>query len=412
MNNDDQFFIMDPKMKSQSGNTCFITKKQGIRYKVYLKFPQMLQSRKVRSDLGHRWYDWVGVSKGRITSKFMTSRAKSKNRGLTRFELSFKGLPTKDYMINEFSNFVSIIPAELSYATPHSAMWSAYADCLKHSLIVVDESDEKGLGVLIYSKNSMTNDLSGVKILNWNTHSHTYITRYTFSQNLPIHVIKLVSTGRHNGNEILQISGLIYSKRMNEDVADITFMLNSKGQFAYHKPELEINKLNEIGFSRHRNCNLVVSSQVMAVRSKRIATYCLKDELPLQINEYSFHSTDDLNKIAPMNYISHSISNGEFKIDELPLIKARNLVRGFYDIHAILLHPNTYPIIVINITRKLHKLYANADLKNAISLNSKIDFNKLSPNPIGKLIIYNQSKMSANCGSKKRKMHCEIKYYQ
>ena len=36
------------------------------------------------------------------------------------------------------SQVTQIIPPELIYSTPHSAMWRAYCDCFKHTLIISD----------------------------------------------------------------------------------------------------------------------------------------------------------------------------------------------------------------------------------------------------------------------------------
>ena len=107
---------------------------KSLRCKVYLKMPEILQSKSVRSNVGNRWLSWVLKNK-----RLAKSRDASVNRGLTRIEVTHY-MDGNNYDLSTFLSLISdvtqYLAPELIYSTPHSAMWSAYCDCFTHTLIV------------------------------------------------------------------------------------------------------------------------------------------------------------------------------------------------------------------------------------------------------------------------------------
>lgn len=409
--NSEELFMED-NMKSQTGNTCFICKTKDVRYKIYLKFPQMLQCQRVRNDMGNRWHDWCQISKSHEDSKFSKTRNDTLLRGLTRMELTFSGLPSLETMVSKFDEFINLFPKELSYSTSHSSMWTAYADCFKHSLIVVDEHYQKtGLAILIYSYNSLTKDLAGVKITNWNSINLHLLTRFTLSSKLPIHLITVSSVSRINGNEIIEISGALYSKAVQDDV---TYLLNSKGQIVYHSTAVTSEQMNSFGFSRHENCNLMITPQRIVAKSKVIGSVQLQSEFQVNLQAYTFHKTEDIKKLDPLTDQSSTLPADNlfpFDVNALSFTKLKNLKRGFYEIYGLFIQSRQLPLLVINKNGKLYKLYANSDLKQQVHELPYFAVNEKCSSPLGRLYIQNVCKKSKDCGSKSRQIDWSMKLY-
>ena len=70
--------------QAQEAHTCLqYWNGKSLRCKVYLKMPEILQSKSVRANVGNRWLQWV-VKNNHLAK----SRNESVNRGLTRVEVS------------------------------------------------------------------------------------------------------------------------------------------------------------------------------------------------------------------------------------------------------------------------------------------------------------------------------------
>ncbi len=379
---DETEFYIDNSIKTDA--TCFDCKKQDVQYTMFLKFPQMLQG---TTDLAYHWIDWCQKSNSAIN----TSAA----RGLTRIELTCKAMALET-MLSHFADFVMLIPAQLSYATPHSAMWRAYADCLHETLIVVDEEYEtKGLAILVYSHNSHTNQLCGITIKNWATMSHHAITRLTLASKLPIHVLSVSSVECASNEEILTVQGAIYSKTIPDNVDDATFMTNSNGTYAVDN--VSQSAMDAMGFIPHENCHLKFSPQRIFQRTKMYATFQRVGSLIVQLDrqirqEYNDSSLPDT--LFPCN------------VHSLPTVKLRSLKRGLYNIHGIIM--KKYPILLMNYNGALCKLFATNELKAELDPTGSYD--EQSPDAIAQLHLYSVGKPSKNCGQKTRKVTCELTF--
>jgi len=190
-------FFMEKDMKQKTGNNCFIMKKGNIRYKMYLKLPQMICKNKVRDNLGMNLLNWVspGKNHAHLSSNHQTELARQ--RGLTRIEVSIKNPSLHlEELIREHNFFVDMLCPSLTWSSSHAMMWKAFADNLKHTLVVVDENfrgeaKDVGLAIVVYAFDPATFDLCGFQVKNWQKNCMQIMARFTFSSSLPIDMIKM-----------------------------------------------------------------------------------------------------------------------------------------------------------------------------------------------------------------------------
>ena len=140
-------------------------KKGNIRYKMYLKLPQMICKNKVRDNLGMNLLHWVSPGKNyaRLSSNHQTELARQ--RGLTRIEVSIKN-PSLHFkeLIREHNFFVDMLCPSITWSSSHAMMWKAFADNLKNTLVVVNENfrgeaKDVGLAIVVYAFDPATLDL-------------------------------------------------------------------------------------------------------------------------------------------------------------------------------------------------------------------------------------------------------------
>src|SRR5277367_3949713 len=120
--------------------TCLqFYKTKNLRCKIYLKMVEMLRRRSVRKDVGNRWFEWACKEVGRIPK----SRDASTYSGLTRIEVTYyNDDQTFEYDMEILSSYITnigkLLNKEIIYSTPHHAMWHAYCECFKQTLIVTN----------------------------------------------------------------------------------------------------------------------------------------------------------------------------------------------------------------------------------------------------------------------------------
>jgi hypothetical protein len=133
-------YFMEKDMRQRTGSNCFVMKKENLRFKMYLKFPQMICKHRVRDNLGFNLRSWVNPAcvYKRLHCAFRSQLAQ--DRGLTRVEISIMNpsLNVED-LTRVHKDFTDMLPSSLVLNTSHASMWKAFADNLKHTLIVVDE---------------------------------------------------------------------------------------------------------------------------------------------------------------------------------------------------------------------------------------------------------------------------------
>ena len=315
------------------------------RCKVYLKMAEVLQSRSVRSTVGNRWLSWV--VKNRRLAK---SRDASLNRGLTRVEVTCY---TDGNSCDNLSALLSTIPEvtqhlapELIFSTPHKAMWHAYCDCFKHTLIVTNPQfgatpsllqDKKaippGRALIVYSFNNLTKDISGRFIDKWNLLSNHAIDRHTISAKLPIDIMEVCSfrkgTSKELGNYVqVHVTRSKYFKSEDEPLhlTEDSTIFNCK----HYTPHENEKYLTQAGMIEHPNCTISLPLRQHSIKTKtttKLDLLCPKEDI--QCNTIS-------KKLLPANGNSRSL-----KLTDLPI--------GVYNIKEIAPRNSQYGRFLISI---------------------------------------------------------------
>lgn len=395
--------FIEPEMQRNTGNTCFICKdpSSGNRQKIYLKFPQMLQSAKVREDLGNRWFDWTRTR----YEKFTRSREASSIRGMSRVEISIPcsaadSVPTMEYLIDQLTNFTSRLPPSLSWATSHEDMWRSFADSFNHTLIVVDEtykespsSKDIGLAIVVYGFHSLTKNIVGFTVKNWSKRAAQVMARFTLSSTLPIDLITITPTSRQLHNEWVEISGGRYRKEMKKGQEDLTYFTDKRGAFKFVK-DMTTEKLSKDGFTSHKNIQPYIANKQFHIKSLVPATMILEDELDISLPDPStFLKKEVYDKVMPMYNMSLPIKTdsiipkemdfpnnslplaevdiqkiqGNSKVHSFPVIKLKSLPRGHYDIVYIFpMNGGKYPQFLINVSGTLYVMYSTDSLNGML----------------------------------------------
>ena len=111
-------------------------------------------------------------------------------------------------------------------------------------------------------------------------------------------------------------------------------------------------------------------------------------------NSSPFLSKEMYNETMPSTHQSPPLSPQSSpgympSIDGLPLVKLRQMSRGFYDVYGMNRRKAEYPRLVVMVGEQLHLVYTNADLKlQASDLNLA---NASSATPIARLhILYHE----------------------
>lgn len=428
-----QNIFMEKDLTMSTGNTCFICKDpSGTRRKMYLKLPQMLQTCKVREDLGNRWFDWIHSK----NDKFCSARDMSSDRGLSRVEISIAcvdgNIPTIEYLRSELNEFTSMIPPHLIWCSSHVNMWRAYADCFVHTLIVVDElyktSDKKvGLAIIIYAYNRQTKDLTGFTVTNWKERGRQILARYTLSCMLPIDLITITPISKRKGEEFFEVSGARYMKEMVRGQQDVTYISDKKGSFKC-LPEMTADHMTKCGFIPHANVHPFIATKKFQINSLIPATVHLESELDIILPDAgSFLKTTVYDKVTPIisqsnplsvksspqsfwNMLSagdsvtipyYSTTLSENCINPFshhPIVKLQKLVRGYYDVLYIYptCSPNEYPKLLINSLGLPTIVCANDQLKAELSIREPMcEGGLIIPTKIGTLSVLSHKKKSS-----------------
>ena len=235
------------------------------RQKIYNKMVQMLECKSVRSSVGCHWKDWVCQENTRLA----TARDKSTERGLTRAEVTFYvkdgKIPTEEEIESVLFKIVEYIPKELVFSTPYSAVWKSYCESFKHSLVCIDRY--QNIGVVVYSYNELTENISGFYHENWSEKEKWCLEKLTLNGNLPLDVIDIATISKTiqsgvNGSkrklsEIIEITGSRYFKvNPNKSSRFTTRLVSKNGCYSFNVGTIELNStlLNKAGFGEHVNC--------------------------------------------------------------------------------------------------------------------------------------------------------------
>ena len=362
--------FMEKDMIKDSGHTCFVCKQGPIRYKAYLKFPQMLLKGQVRENIGNNWMAWIRHRSGAEDCLFFRSRNATRQRGMTRIEITVscnnETLPSISELKCYLDSFVEKMPPKLIYSTPHEAMWRAFADCFQHTLIVVDEEyEKKGLAIMAYAIDRDTRDVCGFILDEWTRCMLHAMARFTLSSRLPIDVIRVSPVRKEKGGvETLEICGARYDKVHKKDMLDVTYLTNKTGSFSANKDKFNIE---EVGFVPHPNCTLHLPDKRYTIKSKVPAEIQLKEELQVIIPDETgpspFLSKTDYDKTMPVYYHSTPDLLPPMNCQQLPVFKLSNMMRGSYDVYGIIGHKKGYPRMVVAIGDELYIVYMSKELQ-------------------------------------------------
>ena len=228
------------------------------RQKIYNKFVQMLECKSVRNSVGCHWKDWVCQTGTRLAN----ARDKAKTRGLTRAEVTFTiddEIPDESFIDEVLQSIVRYIPKSIVYSNSYAATWKIYCNTFKHSLVCVDRS--KDIGIIFYSYNEETRNVSDQIINSWNEREKWCLDKLTFNGNLPLDIIEVVEVSKIFENEekdlVLEITGNRYYKINQDKSTRFTTQLVSKGGvYSSNGGTLEGNNelLEKAGMLEHENC--------------------------------------------------------------------------------------------------------------------------------------------------------------
>ena len=160
------------------------------RQKIYNKMVQMLETKSVRSNVGSHWKDWVCQNGTRLAD----ARDKAEERGLTRAEVTFyiqDEIPDDGFIEEVLERIITYIPKDMVYSTSYADTWKTYCDSFKHSLVVVDRSNDSA--IIVYSYNETTGNISGQIVENWmkNNKEKWCFDKLTLNGNLPLDLIEV-----------------------------------------------------------------------------------------------------------------------------------------------------------------------------------------------------------------------------
>ena len=269
------------------------------RQKIYNKMVQMLECKSVRSTVGCHWKDWICQTDTRLAK----ARDKATDRGLTRAEVTFYvergAIPSDEFIDRTLSRIVEYIPSEMVFSTPFKAVWRAYCDTFKHSLVCIDRSSN--IGIVVYSCNELTGNISGQLYENWSDKEKWCLDKLTLNGNLPLDVIDInvitktsttvkvrngTKSARHG--EILEITGSRMIK-VNPDKSTTfpTRLVSQKGYFSSNNASVEINTtlLEKAGFLVHLNCIPYLAKSRANVKSKANAEFARVEILQVKIEK-------------------------------------------------------------------------------------------------------------------------------
>ena len=350
---DEQCFIVNVNhntiIKSNSdAHTCLqYWNGTNQRCKMYLKMPEILQSKSIRSAVGNRWLSWV-VKNNRLGK----ARDASVNRGLTRIEVSYY---IDAILPSLISGVTQHLRSELVYSTPHSAMWNAYCDCFKHTLIISDpqfgantnhikdsKSFPPGRALLVYSFNRKTKDISGKFIEKWNSISRHVIQRQTLSSNLPVDIIEVCNYRKVSSLEKPHTHIQVHITRNKYLKLEDAPLYLTKDHIpfnvkSYNEEENRI-LLTQAGMISHENCTVSLPARRHSKFSKTANhLVLLAPDEEIETNKISLKVTDT----TPEN---DNKNLKELKIMDLPV--------GIYDVKQITTRKSPFGRFIISIGYK------------------------------------------------------------
>ncbi len=157
------------------GRNCLSFMQDNIRYKVYNKFVQSIETKNNKDKIGTNIYNWINNKEDRLYNTI----PQTQETGHTRLELTYyvknNEIPTREYIEETINYLHNLIPEKLTYKTPIKEQWRAYVENKQDNVILYD-MDNKNL-LVCYSINKDYNKISGVFLKGVTEYDYIYVLR-------------------------------------------------------------------------------------------------------------------------------------------------------------------------------------------------------------------------------------------
>jgi hypothetical protein len=233
------------------GGNCltFITISEygNIRYKLYNKFVQSIESAGVRKSMGNHIADWCNNPEPVLKQAI----DKSLDTGLLRLEITFyrdvyNSTLTRDYINEKMEYLRQLVTPELLYHNPITTQWQLLLQTISYNLLLVD-TDNK-LALFVYYHNKETGKVNGTYIKEITTNCiSNYLKMYSF--NVPLAIVLLKREGSNllfqQDNYIKVLDIVKHKAHANEEPT--TFVAKGSEYFRTRLAEQKDKKPQEVG---------------------------------------------------------------------------------------------------------------------------------------------------------------------
>ena len=161
---------------------------------------------------------------------------------------------SEDQVYVALQNIVQYVPPSLVYSTSYASTWKAYCGHLKHSLVCIDRT--KHIGVIVYSYNEITRNISGQFLERWGEREKWCLEKLTLNGNLPLDIIETAEVSKtFSGNKkvsVLEVLGYRYYKiDLDSSSTFPTRLVSNGGVYSRNDDTVENNGLllQKVGYT-------------------------------------------------------------------------------------------------------------------------------------------------------------------
>ena len=159
---------------------------QKIRYKVYNKFIQSLESKGVRTSIGNHVMDWIHNPSPMLGN----SIEQSFDYGLLRLEITYymdeRSIMESSTLFEHMDWLTNLIPPTLIYHQSIPRQWQLYGECIRSNMCVIDLDHKQAL--VSYAINRLTTKINGFLVNASSSNNLSNIVKQ-FTFNVPIYVV-------------------------------------------------------------------------------------------------------------------------------------------------------------------------------------------------------------------------------
>jgi hypothetical protein len=285
-------------VKAMVGGNCVMYKEgpneKRIRYKVYNKFAQSMESHSVSHPIGNHVHNWINNFEAPIRE----SIAKSTPYGFTRVELSFYGDNCKGDLIrhkNELRKYEKILLKEKQFfQCSIQDQWNSFSEELSCNVFLIDcQTREYVLGMWCHREMGRIGGTRGKLSENMFMGLDSvieFVTSHYSIKNLPMHLVQFIPTDNDN---IMNVEVSKYLK-----VGEVTLVWNGKeGTLCYDASEdpqryqkrPRDNKPEEMGMASNDIIELMIPEERVRIRRTQICKSII-DNTNIYIDYHIRHS--------------------------------------------------------------------------------------------------------------------------